>query len=111
LSFDRLGKLRTLLPPYRRAHHLRRAREARNARKARKATDATTNLTDATTNLTDTPATLGELGRLETLGKLEKLRMQPPLLRELGKPTGATSVHWEQFRTCNYHSYNATTRS
>jgi len=111
LSFDRLGKLRMLLLPYRRAHHLRGAREARNARKAREATDATTNLTDATTNLTDAPATLGELGRLETLGKLGKLRTQPPLLRELGKLTGATSVLWEQFRTRNYYSYTATTRS
>jgi len=73
--------------------------------------DATTNLTDPTTNLTDAPATLGELGRLEMLGKLGKLRTQPPLLWELGKLTGATSMHWEQFRAHNYYSYNATTRS
>ena len=32
-------------------------------------------------------------------------------LRELGKLTGAISVHWEQFRTRNYDSYNATRRS
>ena len=44
MSFARLGKLRTLLPPYRCAHHLRGAREARKARKAREATDATTSL-------------------------------------------------------------------
>ena len=44
MSFARLGKLRTLLPPYRRVHHLRGAREARKARKAREATDATTSL-------------------------------------------------------------------
>jgi len=41
-------------------------------------------LTDTTSNLTDATTTLWELGKLENLGKL-------------GKLTGATSVHCEQF--------------